>query len=402
VTRLGEKIRIAPLEPARLARIEEQVVAAGREALRAPAPRRPRRLDWRLGAAAAGLAAAAVVLFAVGRGQDGARLEIDGAVVELAAGSRVAAGTRADGATVLDLARGRVDCEVEPRPHRAPFVVQAGDVAVEVVGTIFSVEREERGEVRVRVTRGAVRVAAAGRRPVVVSAGQSWTRGAGEERPLVGDRRPATGDRGPATEDRGPATEDRGPATEDRRPAAGPEENRPVSPGPASEGRPTPTPGLAPEFAGTQLEENRPVSPAPRPDEERGGAGARGSIAAADPAPAAAHGWPPRACDDAAACQAIALHETGPEAGQALYSLVYLEVFAGGDPRRAITLADLYERRFARRRPAEAEAVLWLRVLAHRKAGEAEREREAAERYLEHHPRGRFSAQATRLVDRDR
>jgi hypothetical protein len=63
-----------------------------------------------------------------------------------------------------------------------------------------------------------------------------------------------------------------------------------------------------------------------------------------------------------------------------------------------VTLAELYERRFARRRPREAEAVLWLRVLAHREAGEIDRSRAAATTYLERHPRGVFAEEARRIA----
>jgi hypothetical protein len=398
VTRLGQKIRIAPLEAGRVARIEDQVVAARGEAMRSRA-RGERRLNWRLGAAAAGLAAAvAIAVIAPGRGrEEGARLEIGGAAVELAPGTQVGARTRADGAVVLDLARGRVDCEVEPRPHRAPFAVQAGDVAVEVVGTIFSVEREE-GDVRVRVTRGVVRVAAVGRPAVRVAAGESWAR-SDAPATAVAHAGPASGDRGaPATAvaHAAPASGDRSATTGGRELAAGP--GRGGAGSPASGGgagadlrdRSSQAPALSPESGG----EGPQPSPATGPERGGGRDGASRS-SAAGPAP---QGWPPRACDDVASCEAIALHETGPEAGRALYSLIYLQVFAGGDAHQAITLADLYERRFARRRAGEAEAVLWLRVLAHRKAGESQRARDAAARYLEHHPRGRFRAEAGRLL----
>lgn len=106
----------------------------------------------------------------------------------------------------------------------------------------------------------------------------------------------------------------------------------------------------------------------------------------------------PATCRTVAACGRIAFEETGAVAGKALYSLIYIELFREAHPGRAVVLAELYERRFARRRAGEAEAVLWLRVLAHREAGELERSRDAARSYLELHPRGRFAAAASRLL----
>ncbi len=62
----------------------------------------------------------------------------------------------ADGA-VLALDRGRIQLEVDPLGAERHLTVIAGDVTVEVMGTIFAVERE--GErVSVDVTRGRVRV----------------------------------------------------------------------------------------------------------------------------------------------------------------------------------------------------------------------------------------------------
>lgn len=72
----------------------------------------------------------------------------------------------------LVLERGAVHCAVPPRHGRKPFVVVAGEVRVEVVGTIFSVERIG-DSARVVTERGVVKVTEAG---VVhhVAAGESW------------------------------------------------------------------------------------------------------------------------------------------------------------------------------------------------------------------------------------
>lgn len=83
----------------------------------------------------------------------------------------VASGDDARGLLVV-LERGKVDCEVEPRNGRPPFVVLAGDVRVRVVGTHFDVTRT--GEsVAVHVDHGAVEVTS-GARIQVLHDGESW------------------------------------------------------------------------------------------------------------------------------------------------------------------------------------------------------------------------------------
>jgi hypothetical protein len=81
-----------------------------------------------------------------------------------------------DGSVTLELARGAVDCDVEPRADRPPFRVKAGAVTVTVIGTRFSVERSESGAVRVAVVRGRVKVASDGTEKQV-EAGQEWRTG---------------------------------------------------------------------------------------------------------------------------------------------------------------------------------------------------------------------------------
>jgi hypothetical protein len=76
-----------------------------------------------------------------------------------------------DGGITLVLARGSVDCDVAPRNGRPPFHVISGNIAVEVVGTRFTVTRTPAA--RVDVTRGKVRVTAPGG-SWLVSAGESW------------------------------------------------------------------------------------------------------------------------------------------------------------------------------------------------------------------------------------
>ncbi|HLU65419.1 MAG TPA: FecR domain-containing protein, partial [Kofleriaceae bacterium] len=151
MSRLAGKVRVEPLDPARLARIEDRVMAG-----RAPVEAAPARPGWPRWAAMAAAACALLVLaggigwwlggggrgaaaggpapvVATGPGE-GAALEIGDARVQVAPGSRVAVREVAGGGTRLELEGGRVDCEVAPRQGRPPFVVRAGDVDVTVVG----------------------------------------------------------------------------------------------------------------------------------------------------------------------------------------------------------------------------------------------------------------------------
>jgi hypothetical protein len=73
---------------------------------------------------------------------------------------------------LLVLDHGRVDCEVAPRHGRPPFVVQAGDVRVRVVGTHFAVTRDG-GVAHVEVMKGVVEVSARGE-VSSVRAGERW------------------------------------------------------------------------------------------------------------------------------------------------------------------------------------------------------------------------------------
>lgn len=82
-------------------------------------------------------------------------------------------GDDSNGVTVT-LERGRVECEVPPRHGRPPFTVQAGDVAVRVVGTHFAVSRDA-SAVDVDVQRGVVAVTAHGQE-TAVHAGEQWPR----------------------------------------------------------------------------------------------------------------------------------------------------------------------------------------------------------------------------------
>jgi ferric-dicitrate binding protein FerR (iron transport regulator) len=79
---------------------------------------------------------------------------------------------------LLSLESGQVACHVAPRRGRAPFVVEAGDTRVTVVGTRFVVTREADGA-RVGVEEGIVRVDSRGQ-SVQLLPGDSWPHDAAE------------------------------------------------------------------------------------------------------------------------------------------------------------------------------------------------------------------------------
>ena len=103
---------------------------------------------------------------------DGSHIDLNGAALDVSPESAlVVSGDDAHG-MILVLDRGSVSCEVSPRGGRPPFIVQAGEVSVKVVGTHFTVRRE--GEsASVQVDKGVVEVTARGEL-AVIRKGESW------------------------------------------------------------------------------------------------------------------------------------------------------------------------------------------------------------------------------------
>lgn len=185
VERLGP---VPPVDEVTRLRLERAVLA---EMERTPATHvvPPRRSRWRvatIGAAVAATAAAAVVLWTT-RGDEAERppaaarfaaedsavvFEWGDAAITLEPGTAVvAAGDAATGVVVV-IERGAARFEVEARADRPRFAVIAGEVEVEVVGTVFRVER--RGDAAaVAVDEGVVRVKLGGP-DVLVEAGEQW------------------------------------------------------------------------------------------------------------------------------------------------------------------------------------------------------------------------------------
>mgnify|MGYP001060440964 CR=1 FL=1 len=129
-----------------------------------PAPAKPHRLSWRLfgGGIAAAAAAVAVLFFNIGGGttyathvgEQSREALADGSVIVLntASASRVDLTPKA---REVDLERGEALFEVAKDKER-PFIVSAGPIRVEAVGTAFTVRRFEDGS-RIVVTEGRVR-----------------------------------------------------------------------------------------------------------------------------------------------------------------------------------------------------------------------------------------------------
>ncbi len=189
---LGDKIKVERLDSARLARIEDSVLAARALPDRA-AVERPAWLRFAPLAAAACalvLVAGALGYWLRGGGEiagtapvpaittgpgESATVAVGDAIVTIRENSQVSFRTRTDGRIDLDLERGLVDCDVTPRPHRPLFAVHAADVDVAVVGTAFSVARSG-SQVTVQVSRGKVSVTRGGAR-TLVAAGENWPAG---------------------------------------------------------------------------------------------------------------------------------------------------------------------------------------------------------------------------------
>jgi hypothetical protein len=172
------------VEPRMFERLDA-IRAAGRAGELAP-DRRPSRWLW-LAVPVAAAAVIAIVLatrhapdvkvaspsLVVTPAGGSSRFTIDDAVIDAGGDTSVEVQAGERGAVTLVLARGTIDCEVAPRNGR-PFVVIAGDVSVEVVGTRFAVTRG--ATVRVDVTHGRVRVHAP-TGDVMVGAGERWPAG---------------------------------------------------------------------------------------------------------------------------------------------------------------------------------------------------------------------------------
>ena len=147
---------------------------------------RPRVRAWVAGGA---VAAAALIVLWPGRGGEEGRsggrspsriataeaasaVSVGDVSLEVAPHSALLVDEDEERGVLVVLERGGVTCRVPPRKGEAPVVVQAGEVRVEVTGTVFSVTRA--GEAaHVVVVEGTVQLTHRGRQHVVVAPG-AW------------------------------------------------------------------------------------------------------------------------------------------------------------------------------------------------------------------------------------
>jgi hypothetical protein len=172
---MAKKIAVEPLTDARWARMEQSLM--GRlaelpvhEQAREPAPTRLRPRARTMAVVGGFTIAAAAAAIALRVASPLAHPSTSRVVTEASA-SHVTFGENAidvspesgivvneeDHATVLTLERGEVALHVAPRPKDRPFLVEAGDVHVRVVGTEFTVRRVGVGAT-VSVRKGVVEV----------------------------------------------------------------------------------------------------------------------------------------------------------------------------------------------------------------------------------------------------
>lgn len=185
------RVEVEPLSDARWRRVDDAVMSAvdAGPSLRPPAPV-PRRA-WIRPAAAAVLLAAGLFVYVkwpsspspppiptsqapshIETGAGRSFVQLGFASLDVGPASEVTtSGDEAHGMLVV-LERGSVDCEVSPRDRRPPFVVQAGNVRVTVVGTHFTVRRDA-GGTSILVSHGIVDVAHDGT-VTHVAAGEAW------------------------------------------------------------------------------------------------------------------------------------------------------------------------------------------------------------------------------------
>jgi hypothetical protein len=269
------------------------------------------------------------------------RFIVGDAVIDAKSDTSVEVQHAADGAITLVLARGAVDCDVEPRHGRPPFRVIAGDVKVEVVGTRFTVTRTPAP--RVDVARGKVKVTTSAG-TTLVEAGESW--------PVV------TAEAPPATQ----KTDE--PATEQPVEVV---DEAPVAAAPVA--GPKPAPAVKPSPAAAATSDDL----------------AQKSMAVAlkyehsDPAKAAA------------LYRAIATDKktTATNAATALLALAQVQLDGLRDPAAALATADEHIKRFPKANTAEE--AFFVRYQALRALGKRDEARGAAADYLRQFPHGAYA-----------
>lgn len=196
------RVEVEPLSEQRWAKIERSLMARLdaeprlHEDASWPRRRYPGVRTWLVAAAA--VSALIVLMFGIPwraepvsgdhpsritTGDSASHLALAGLTLDVAPQSAVVVGAETPQGMILVLDRGSVLCDVAPRAHDAPLIVQAGATRVRVIGTRFKVTRS--GEsAAVAVYQGVVEVSSAGETERV-SAGQTWPSKKGASSPAA-------------------------------------------------------------------------------------------------------------------------------------------------------------------------------------------------------------------------
>ena len=435
------QVPVEPLDDKRYARIEDQILVSFRPGALAGAttdgaghslePSWTRTLRWfgrgvyRLAPAVAVAGILAAIYFYQGTtdlapariatSADGSStIDLGDAVCTIAPDTRIdLAGAQKSGSResiAFDLARGQIDCEVEPRAERAAVVVRAGEVEVTVVGTVFGVRRDEL--VHVTVSRGKVRVDAAGSSHYV-AAGESWSgpalvADAGKNDELLADlaSQSAEAASGPGADTSGElsgsAEQPGGESSTGTIAGSGQVDTSTDAPGTELLGsrtarRPQPSGRPGDRRSGksqpkTGKKQRRRVLARAKPSRGNPPSGARGELAdimaleSSDP-------------EEAIARYRKIAFGRGPAAEFALYSAAYVQYFELRDRRAALQSLQHYQRRFAR--GAHRESAMWLRVRILCEGDDRKACRAAAHSYLNRFPDGRHAKIAQQIINWD-
>lgn len=179
LVRRARRLALAPATGAR-ARVWEAVQKRRGRELERPARR---RLGWAMFVAGAACAAAIAVML-VPRGHDTTftiAASAEAATIDLGGDGRVVAGpgaqatlTRHGDGVELALARGSLLLHVQPRGHKAPFMVRTAAFRARVVGTVLRVVAHGDGTASIAVGHGTVEVTPNGGAPILVHGGERW------------------------------------------------------------------------------------------------------------------------------------------------------------------------------------------------------------------------------------
>jgi hypothetical protein len=401
--KLGDKIPIEELDELRLARVERAVVDEARLIAaqgRPSSPSQGGRAAW-----AVATIAVAVALFFVWRQQrssstavqpiastaqatdvstgpgQSTTLRLGDAVVEVGENAKLVVERYGDGRIVVELAHGRVHCDVEPRPGRPTFQVLSDDVRVTVIGTAFAVDRSD--TVQVQVERGTVSVRTSSE-DLRLHAGDAWEGSPYARVALAEILRARELDTPPTpSDDDSVRHRDGGPGRK-HHPGSGSGGHHPTHDGGPHRHRDGEhRQARAPLKASELLRDAKPIRPifptSASPELAR-----LKKVTSANPRRAVRE------------LLSLAAKSSGREASFALYARAYLLFFELGQNHETVRAAQQYERRFPR--GAEAEDMLWLRVRASCKAKDYTTCRAAAHTYLRRYPDGIFHGLASRII----